>query len=178
LKRHRDECPTGFGAEFIEGETCTDCEGVADATPLPPAGAQLDPTGDLAKAASPEELMSSVNVAKKNRWLGIFIQLSRSERFLKFVERNFVIQDRIDEEKKQISTVVFENPRAVGPDLTAVQKAKIYNLLKTYGARHPEKVFSEVLKTLGDEHVGVIPSATESDVKEAAKGADLKTDLD
>lgn len=143
-----------------------------------PAGPQLDPTQDLEKQRTPEQLMAEVGAAKKNRWLGIFIQLARSDRFLQFVERNYVIQDRIDEDKKQITTVVYENPRAMGPSLSGPQKARMFTVLKTFNTRKPEKAFAEIMAVLGQEHTGIIPSANEADVQEAAKVVDLKKDLD
>lgn len=132
------------------------------------------------KDMTPERLLQEVNGAKKERWLAIFLQLARSSRFIQFVERNFVIQDRIDEAKKQISTVVYENPRVVGPSLSKTQVAKIFTLLKTYSTRHPEKVLKDILATLGqpDAAPSIIASASEDDVKVAASQSELKGALD
>jgi hypothetical protein len=146
---------------------------------IPVVGSQIDPTGDM-KPIPPDELISNVGASVLDRWLEIFIQLCRSERFLKFVERNFVIQDRIDDEKKQVLTVIYENPKAVGPGLTKPQVAKIHSLLKTYSCRHPQRVLTEILNTLGQEDVkpSIIPSASASDVEEAVKQVDLKKEMD
>jgi len=146
----------------------------------PKVGPQLDPTGEFMKDMSPEQLLAEVNATKRDRWLGIFIQLAKSERYLQFVERNYVIQDRIDEEKKQISTVVYENPRAVGPNLTRPQVAKMLAILKTYGTRKPEKVLQELLTTLGqpDAAPTIITGVDETDLKAAIDQSALKKDLD
>lgn len=142
---------------------------------------RLSPSGEIANPIPPEEILAQLNAAKKNRWLAIFIQLSRCERFLKFIERNYVIRDKIDHENQTIETQVFENPAAVGPELTTVQIAKIYSLLKMYNTRHPKVVLTEILKTLGQEKSSptIIPSATNKDVKEAVGDAEiLKKKLD
>src|SRR4051812_17764390 len=53
---------------------------------------RLDPGQQhIANPLPPEDLLAMVGAQKKNRWLAIFIQLSRCERFLKFVEMNYVI---------------------------------------------------------------------------------------
>lgn len=141
---------------------------------------RLSPGGEIASVQTPEEILAAANAAKKNRWLAIFIQLSRCERFLKFVEMNYVIQDKIDEATNTIETSVYENPRAVGPAMQRAQHAKIYALLKMYGTRHADKVYKELMAVLGqnEDKPALISSANQADLDDAVKQASLKVKLD
>jgi hypothetical protein len=142
--------------------------------------ARLSPGGEIASPQTPEEILAQANAAKKNRWLAIFIQLSRCERFLKFVEANYVIQDKIDEETKAIETSVYESPRAVGPPLSRAQIGKMLATLKMYNCRKPDEALKRILSTLGqmDDAPAIITSASSKDVEEAAKQSVLKDSLD
>jgi len=141
---------------------------------------RLSPGGEIASPMTPEDIIAYANAAKKNRWLAIFIQLSRCERFLKFVEANYVIQDKIDEETKSIETAVYENPRAVGPPLSRAQVGKMLAILKMYNCRKSDEALKRILATLGQEEDApkIITSASTKDVKEAAAQTVLKDKLD
>jgi hypothetical protein len=96
----------------------------------------------------PEDLDRS-SAAAKDRWLNIFIQLTQSQRFLSFIEKNFKIVDSIDHENKRIDTMVIETPVAYGPELELSQIAAIR---KAIGKRKDgNKVTEEILKILGNE---------------------------
>lgn len=137
---------------------------------------RIDPLKAIADDKSPEEILKDSNEVNKNRWLAIFIQLSRSKRFVKFIEANYKILDRVDEEKKTIDTLVYENPKAVGPPLELVQTAKIFTLLKMYSTRHPQKVLKEILNVLdqNNESNSVISSATSQDIDKAVEESNIK----
>jgi hypothetical protein len=140
-----------------------------------------DKPGHLNSPQPPEEVLAAASEYKKARWLSIFIQLSRCERFLKFTEMNYQIVDKIDEEKKTIDTTVYENPRAVGPPMEPRQRAKLYQLLRTHNAQHPQKLFQEIIDLFSqnEEKSALIPSATAADVAAAAGDQDdLKKKLD
>ncbi len=104
----------------------------------------------------PEEVLAAASDAAKDRWIGIFVQLTNSHRFNTFLEDNFIIQDRIDEEKKTIETLVVEKPLAVGPPLSPTQLTELRTLLKIANCTQPEKVFESVLKLLGQEENSLI----------------------
>lgn len=99
----------------------------------------------------PEEVLAAASDLSKDRWLSILLQLVNSHRFTKFIEDNYVIQDRIDEEEKTIETVVIENPVATGPQLTSGQLSEIETLIRLSGCKHPNGVFKGIMKILGQE---------------------------
>jgi hypothetical protein len=137
---------------------------------------RIDPLKAITDDKSPEAILQDSNEVNKNRWLAIFIQLTRSQRFVKFIESNYKILDRVDEEKKTIDTMVYENPKAVGPPLELVQTAKIFTLLKMYNTRHPQKVLKEILGVLDQNNDGtsVISSATSQDIDKAVEESQIK----
>lgn len=137
---------------------------------------RLDPCGIIPTPKEPEELLDDANETVKNRWLAVFIQLARCERFLKFVEANYQIVDRIDDENKTITTIVLQNNKAVGPPLELAQTAKIYALLKMYNCRNSQKAMNDILKVLAQDEdtPSIITSATEKDVDEAADESSIK----
>jgi len=164
-------------------------EKAAEEAPAPERASEefkqrLSPGGEMATPMTPEEILAAANAAKKNRWLAIFIQLCRCERFLKFVEMNYVIQDRIDEKTQSIETAVYENPRAIGPPLSRAQVGKMLSVLKMYNCRKPDEALKRLLVTMGqpDDAPAIITSATQKDVQEAAEQVaeqiDLKGKLD
>lgn len=108
--------------------------------------------GDL----SPEEVLAQATTAAKDRWIGIFVQLANSHRFNKFLEDNYIIQDRIDAEKQTIETLVIERPIAVGPALSSAQLTEMQTLLKLSKCQHPEGVFEALLKLLGQDGPSII----------------------
>ena len=120
------------------------------------------PTPINGEDLTPDEVMDRASDAAKDRWIGIFVQLTNSHRFNKFLEDNYVIQDKIDEEKKTIETLVIEKPIAIGPQLSSAQLNEIRTLLKISGAKHPEGVFSAILKLLGQDGPTIIEATTGS----------------
>lgn len=97
-----------------------------------------------------EEVLARTNEAKKDRWLAIFIQLNNSRRFRTFLENNFVIADKIDDEQ-QVETVVIENPIAVGPALTLDQVTAVFSTLKLANCPRPKETCDKIFACLGQE---------------------------
>lgn len=127
----------------------------------------------------PEEVLKEANGVMKDRWLSIFIQLSNSHRFTKFLEDNFVIGDNIDHEHNVIETLVLEKPTAVGPALALNQVWQIRQQIRFSGANNPDALLKNILKVLGQEPPEIITSASEADIKAAvAQEEDLKKKLD
>lgn len=98
----------------------------------------------------PEDL-DAASIALKDRWLAIFIQLARSHRFLTFIEKNYAIQDIVNEEERTIETLVVESPLAIGPPLNSTQMIEIQNVIKLSNCTNPDQVFERIMKLLGQE---------------------------
>ena len=77
-------------------------------------------TEDSVEASATEKEWTDAEVAqaKKDYYLGIFLELMKSKRFADFVDSNFTIQNRVNEENKTHETLVIENPESVGPALS------------------------------------------------------------
>ncbi len=109
-----------------------------------------------------EAVMEEANEVMKERWLSIFIQLTNSRRFNQFLDANFTIGDRIDEENRTIETLVVENPQAVGPKLTGRQLAGIRIALTKVD--DVDETFNKIMAILGQHEVSNLVTASGEDV--------------
>lgn len=102
---------------------------------------------------SEEETSKELEEFKKERWLYIFSELSKSERFKHFVEDNFNITDNIDHEKQEITTLIVEKPVSVGPPITNVQKAQMLLILNSLVNKllTPQSAADRIYSLLGQE---------------------------
>jgi len=139
---------------------------------------RLDPTGDMDNEKPPEEVLEGAKQAAKDRWLAIFIQLSKSKRFKHYVLNNFDIIDNIDEETRTIETLVIEKPESVGPSLTSSQVQTMVTILKQYGCSSPTKAFSAIMAALGKGKVASIVPASMEDLQQIKDQDDAKKKLD
>lgn len=136
-------------------------ETVVEGTAPPHASEQL----------TPEQILESASAVRKDRWLAIFIELSRSPRFAKFVEDNYVISDGIDEENRVITTTVVEKPLSVGPRLSPVQLVNLGSLLMKSGCTDVSATVDAVIKLLGQE-AGALISVADYDLQNMKRKLD------
>lgn len=106
---------------------------------------------------TPEEVVEGLSQARKDRIIAIFYALAQSDRFNKFVDDNFDISDRIDDEAKTIETIVVEKPVSTAFKLTPNQTIKLMATLKRLGVDNASEGVMEVSRALGDDSVLVMP---------------------
>ena len=99
-----------------------------------------------------EETVSNANQSQINRWLEIFFQLNKSVRFKDFVNSNYVIVDDINEEDKEITTLVVENPISTGPSLSSEQIIEIGKVLRFANVKDVANILISILTILGQKN--------------------------
>ncbi len=111
----------------------------------------------------PESAEDVKSLAMKDRWINILIQLSASERFQDFINKNYKIIDSVDHSDKTIDTMVVESPISFGPPLDMSQIAAIRATLgKTKNAN---KIVEKILMILGQEDTSSIEVVSSLDIK-------------
>jgi hypothetical protein len=151
---------------------------MTDDNTTPPVKLRVFPGEKQDTDLVPEEVLKDANDVKRDRWLSIFIQLSNSDRYTKFVEDNFVIGDKIDHEKQTIETMVLEKPIAVGPALALNQIWQMRQSIRFSGANDPDTLLTDILKVLGQEPPSIILNASDQDIQAAIDAQGDKSKLD
>ena len=126
-----------------------------------------------------EQELTPEQKAKQARDLEICRYLLKSERFVRFVDDNYLIQQKIDHDKKTVELVVLEKPVAVGPPLTSEQVTGILGVLKAAKCPDAIEVADAIMAILGQqdrEHRRIITGVSEADIRELSKDAKKKLD--
>lgn len=104
---------------------------------------------------SPEQV-AKFEAKQKELWLQMLGQFMDSERFVDFIENNYLIQDIIDDENKTVTRRVMEKPTVVGPRLSPTQMKDIYLACSSAGVLDTVKLVGKLLIILGQEAPSII----------------------
>lgn len=122
-----------------------------------------------------EEHLESLSEADKTYYLTIFLLLNQSERFLKFVEDNYVIGKFVDDDNGEtVSLQVTEKPATRDLNLTLNEQFRMMTVLKAAGVEQATNVLNKLMNVItgnyDEKKEPTVVLADESDMKKEIVG--------
>lgn len=125
-----------------------------------------------------DEVTGKTEEAKRIFWSQALMKLTESQRFLEFIDRNYVIGIHKDEETKTVEVRVVEKPVISGPPLSAEQRFKLHVACLRSGAKDPMTLMNHIFKLLGQEPPSkIISSVDDAELKRAVAEAEAQDAL-